>query len=210
MARTHTSACIAVEVFIEQEIITTMRVVLEGLVCAEYRTASIHSTQEDVGKYILRIDLGILDGDVEVAILCKNARVDQFIFKLAFTPAAIFGQQVSIWESALRILVKRLHIGMGRGTVKKVIVLLHVLTVIAFGSGQAEEPILENRVGLIPQAEREAQPTLFVTNTQQAIFAPAIRAGTSVIVGKRVPGRATRRIVLAHRSPLALTQVRSP
>ncbi len=42
-------------------------------------------TNED----ILRIDLGVLDRDVEVAIFRKNARVDQFILRLALPPAAI-------------------------------------------------------------------------------------------------------------------------
>src|SRR5215469_10628062 len=99
---------------------------------------------------------------------------------------------------------------MGGGTVKKVVVLLHILTMIAFRAGQAEEPLLENRVSLIPQAERETQPALFVTDTQQTIFAPAVGTGTSVVVWKRVPRAAIGRVVLSDGPPLALAQIWTP
>src|SRR6266566_8569670 len=161
-------------------------------------------------EYILWIDFGILDGDIEVAILRKNACVDQFIFRFASPATAILRRQFNVREGALRILVQGLHIRMGGGTVKKVVVLLHILPVIAFWTGQAEEPLLENRVGLIPQAEREAQQTLFVTDTQQTIFAPAIGAGTSVVMGKKVPGVPRGGVVLTDGPPLALAQIGSP
>src|SRR5712692_6704716 len=99
---------------------------------------------------ILRIDFGILDRDIKVAILHKDARVDQFVLRFASAATAILSRQLSVWEGALRILVQGLHVRMSRGTVKKVVVLLHVLTVIAFWTGQAEEPFLKNRVGPIP------------------------------------------------------------
>src|SRR3954452_21063286 len=104
----------------------------------------------DAHKYISWINLSILNRDIEVAILCKDACVDQFIFRFASSAMAILCYKVSIGESSLRILVQGFHIRMGRGTVKKVIVFLHILTVIAFRAGQTEEPLFENRVGLIP------------------------------------------------------------
>src|SRR5438094_5444324 len=105
----------------------------------------------DANKYIFWINLGILDSDIEVAVLCKDTGVDQLIFRLASSAATILRHQISMRESALRILVQGLHIRMSRGIVKKVIVFFHILTVIAFWTCQTEEPLLENRVGLIPQ-----------------------------------------------------------
>src|SRR5215831_4196255 len=79
-------------------------------------------------EYILWIDFGILDCDIEVAIFRKNTRVDQFVFRLTSPSAAILGHQIGIWEGALWILVERFHVRMGGSAVKKVVVLLHILT----------------------------------------------------------------------------------
>ena len=42
---------------------------------------------------------------------------------------------------------------MGRRAVEKEIVFLHILTVVALGVRQAEEPFLQDRVGLVPQGK---------------------------------------------------------
>src|SRR5712691_7584407 len=86
----------------------------------------------DANEDIFWIDFGILDCDIEGAILRKDARVDQFIFQFASTTTAILSHQISVREGPLWILVQRLHIGMGRGTVKEVIVFLHILAMVAF------------------------------------------------------------------------------
>src|ERR1700736_1681019 len=99
---------------------------------------------------------------------------------------------------------------MGRGAVKVVIVLFHILAMIALRAGQPKEPLLENRVSLVPQSEREAEQILLVADAQQAIFAPTICPRTRLIVRKRVPGRATGRVIFAHGSPLALAEIRPP
>src|SRR6266487_220171 len=43
----------------------------------------------DADEDILRIDFGILDRDIEVAVLCKGACVDQFIFRFASSATSI-------------------------------------------------------------------------------------------------------------------------
>ncbi len=79
---------------------------------------------------------------------------------------------------------------MCRGIVEKVIVLLHIFTVITLRAGQTEETLFEDRVCLIPQVEREAQSALFVADAQQAIFTPAVGTRTCMVMWKRVPGAA--------------------
>src|SRR5215471_8379133 len=96
----------------------------------------------DANEDIFWIGLGILDRDVEVAILRKNTCVDQFIFRFASPTTTILGHQIGIREGALWIFVQGLHVRMSRGTVKKVVVFLHILTMVAFRASQAEEPLL--------------------------------------------------------------------
>src|SRR5947199_9175229 len=74
--------------------------------------------RSDTNEDILWIDFSILDHNVEVAIIRKNARVDEFVFRFTSPATAILRRQLSVGESALRILVQGLHIGMVGSTVK--------------------------------------------------------------------------------------------
>src|SRR5438876_9049527 len=85
----------------------------------------------DANKYIFWINLGILDRDIEVAVLCKDTRVDQFIFRLASSAATMRRHQISIRESALRRVVQGLRIRMSRGIGKQGIVGLQIMNLIA-------------------------------------------------------------------------------
>src|SRR5438046_2090898 len=84
---------------------------------------AICSTNAD--EDIFGIDFGILNGDIEVTILRKNAAIDQFVFGFTSSATTVLCHQFSVGEGMLRIFIQRLHIGMCRSTVKKVIVLLH-------------------------------------------------------------------------------------
>src|SRR6516225_11159260 len=99
---------------------------------------------------------------------------------------------------------------MRRRAVEEEVVLLDVLPVVSLGAGQAEEPFLEDGVGLVPERKGEAQQPVIVTDPQQPVFSPTVCPRACVIVRKRIPGRAVRRVVLANRPPLALRQVRPP
>src|SRR5439155_1234775 len=76
--------------------------------------------------------------------------------------------------------------------------------------GQAERPLLEDRVRLVPERECEAELTVLVRDPQQAVLAPAIGPGACVVVRKRVPGSAVGGVVLPHGAPLPLGEVRTP
>jgi len=93
---------------------------------------------------------------------------------------------------------------MGRRGVEVVIQLLDVLPVIALGSREPEQPLLENRIALVPQGEREREATLIVADAEQAVLASAVGATAGLVMGEVFPAIAVGRVVLPHRSPLAL------
>src|SRR5262249_37385334 len=111
---------------------------------------------------------------------------------------------------ALRVLVEVPHPRVRRRRVEIEVVLLHVLAVVALGVGEAEEALLEDRVLAVPQREREAEALLVVGDPAQPVLAPAVGAAARLVVGEIVPGIAVLAVVLAHRAPLALAEVRAP
>ena len=117
---------------------------------------------------------------------------------------------VLVGEGPLRILVQHLEIGVGRRGVEEVVQLLHVLAVVAFAVGQAEEPLLENRIVAVPQRQRETEALFVIGEAGDAVLAPAVGLAAGVIVRQVVPGRAVGAVVLANRAPLTLGEIGSP
>ena len=89
---------------------------------------------------------------------------------------------------------------MGRRAVEIVIQLLGVLAVIAFGIGEPEQPLLEDRIAMVPQCDGEAEQQPIVANAADPVLAPAIGARARLIVRKILPGGAVLAVILAHRS----------
>src|SRR6185436_18186542 len=145
--------------------------------------------------------------DVEVALVVEDAGVDQLVLGIAL--AATVLDQALIREGALRVLVQGPAVGMGRGGVEEVVQLLDVLAVVALGARQAEEPLLEDRIPLVPQGHGEAEPPLPIADAEEPVLAPAVGAAAGMVVGKIVPALAGGRVVLAHRPPLAVRQIRT-
>src|SRR5262249_48444423 len=110
----------------------------------------------------------------------------------------------------LRVAVEAAHVAVRRRRVEVVIELLHVLAVVALGAGDAEEPLLEDRIAAVPQRQREAQAALAIADPEEAVLAPAVGAAARVVVREVGPRVAVGGIVLAHRRPLALREVRAP
>ena len=77
---------------------------------------------------------------------------------------------------------------MGRGAVEVEVILFHILAVVAFAVGEAEEPLLQDGVLLIPQGQCEAQVLLVIGNASDAVLAPAVGARAGLIVGEEIPG----------------------
>src|SRR5438874_6842859 len=99
---------------------------------------------------------------------------------------------------------------MRRRRVQIEIFLLHVLAVVAFICRETKQALLQNGIPAIPERQSEAQTTLPVRDSEQAIFAPPIGPAASLIVRKIFPASRPFGIVLAHRGPLAFGQIRPP
>ncbi len=163
------------------------------------------SDQDVVGRV-----LGIFDLDVEVAALLKNPGVEQLIFGLLSSAAAVLLQELSIRKGPLRILIERFEVGVRRGRVQIEVVLLQVFPMIALAIGQPKSSLLQNRVCFVPEREGEAQTSLAVADPQQSVFAPTIGSASRMIVREVFPASAILGIVLADRSPLPLREVGAP
>ncbi len=154
--------------------------------------------------------LGVLDLHIEVAVLVEQAGVDQLVLRRVHPPLAVLLHQRGVGEFALRVLVQRLHVGVGRGRVEVEVELLHILAVISLRTGQAEEALLQDRVLAVPEGEGEAEAPLAIGDAQEPVFAPAVGARARVVVREVAPAVAVLGVVLADRAPLPLGEVRPP
>src|ERR671923_1685136 len=94
---------------------------------------------------ILR-SLGVFGEHIEVTMLIKNTRIDQFELWRTQAAPAILLDQPGVRIFGLRILVQRLHVRMRRRRVEIVVELLYVLAVVAFRSRQTEESLFQNAI----------------------------------------------------------------
>ena len=132
---------------------------------------------------VLGRGLGVLDEDVEVAVLVEDAGVEQLVLELAARAAGGWSSTRSSYGiRRLRVLVEILHVRVRRRAVEVEVVLLDVLAVVALAVGQAEQPLLEDRVLAVPEREREAEPLLVVGDAGEAVLAPAIGARARLVV----------------------------
>src|SRR5277367_6528751 len=99
---------------------------------------------------------------------------------------------------------------MGRSGVKVVVVLFDVLAVISLVVCKPEQPLLEDGISSVPHGERKAKGLALIANPRQTVFTPAVGSAAGVVVRKVVPGITSARVILAHRTPLSLAQIRSP
>ena len=116
----------------------------------------------DAHQQVVVVRLRVLDLHVEVAVVVEHAGVEQLVLEVAEAARAVRPQQVVVRVRRLRVLVDALHVRVRRRAVDVEVVLLDVLAVVALGVRQPEHPLLEDRVGAVPQREREAQPLLVV------------------------------------------------
>src|SRR5262245_57081541 len=99
---------------------------------------------------------------------------------------------------------------MRRRRVEVEVIFLDILAMVALRAGQAEQPLLEDRVLPVPERQREAEPLPVVADADQPLLVPAGGPRTGVVVRKVVPGAAVWAVVLAHGAPSALAQVWPP
>ena len=114
----------------------------------------------DPHQDVFRTGFGILHEDVEVAVVVEDAGVEQFVLHLVPRAAAVRLHQIGVGIGRLRVLVEVFHVRVGRRAVEVEVVLLHVLAVVAFAVGQAEEPLLEDRILAVPQGQAKQRRCL--------------------------------------------------
>ena len=161
---------------------------------------------QDVGRRRLRV----FRDDVEVAVVVEDSGVEQLQLGVRPAAPAVVLHEAGVRELALRILVEALHVGMRRGGVEEEEVFLHVLAVIALRPGEPEHPFLEDGILAVPHRKGEAEPLVVVRDPEDPVLAPAVGARARVVVREVIPRGAELRIILPHRPPLALREVRSP
>ncbi len=115
-----------------------------------------------------------------------------------------------VGELALGVVVAPVQQGVARQPLEVPPVLLGVLAVVALGAGQAEHPLLEDRVPAVPQGQPEAELVADVRDAGHPVLVPPVRARAGVVVGEGPPGVAVRGVVLAHGAPGALAEVGAP
>ena len=164
----------------------------------------------DADEHVFRTLLGVLHEHVEVPVLIENAGVEEFVLEVFPRSSAVGLDQVPVGKLALRVLVQILHVRVRRRAVDVEVVLLHVLAVVALAVGESEEALLQDRVALVPQRQRKAQPLLVVADSAETVLAPLVGAGARLVVREVIPRVAVFAVILADRAPLPLAQVGSP
>ncbi len=130
----------------------------------------------DANQHIFGAGLGVINNDIEIAIIIKNACFNQLVFRFIAAPAAVFFHQMLIREFLLGVFVEPAHEAMGGGIQQMKKVILDVLPMIPLTIAQSEGSLLQDRILAIPQCDAKAKETALITDAQQTIFAPAIGA----------------------------------
>src|SRR5215471_6712072 len=164
----------------------------------------------DPDQNVVGLRLGVLRENIKVSIVLKYAGIQQFELRIAPAATRVLFDKPRIRKFRLRVFVQRLHVGVRRSGVHIEITLLHVLAMIGLGTADAKQPLLQYWIAAVPQGYGEAQTSFAVANTEQAVFAPAVRAATRMVVGKIGPARTVGRIVFAYRTPLPLGKIWPP
>ena len=106
-------------------------------------------------QQIVRPRLGVLDLDIEVAVIIEKAGIDQLEFHRRRTTATcIFIDQPLIGKRRLRQLVEHPRISIARDGIKIIIELLDVLAMAALAIGKTIQPLLQDGIFAIPQRNR--------------------------------------------------------
>ena len=128
----------------------------------------------DADEDVFRAFLGVLHEHVEVPVVVKDARIEQFVLELLPRPSPVRLDQVAVGKLPLRVLVQILHVGVRGSAVDVEVVLLHVLPMVRLAVGEPEQALLQDRVALVPQREGKAQPLLVIADPPEPVLAPPV------------------------------------
>ena len=130
-----------------------------------FRPAIVHG---DPDEDVFRAFLGVFDEHVKVAVVVKYAGIEQLVLELFPRSSPVGLDQVPVGILPLRVLVEVLHVGVRRRAVEVEVVLLDILAVVRLAVGEPEQALLQDRVALVPQRQRKAQPLLVVADSPRA------------------------------------------
>ena len=164
----------------------------------------------DFDDDIVLSGFGIAHEHVEIAIICKSTRVEQFVLELTVPSAGVFCLQILVRKRLMWILVKHLHITVRRRVVEIKVILFDVLAVIALGAGEPKQTFFENGIVFVPKGEGKTQILIAVADASEAVFVPTVCPAVGVFKGKILPRVARGTVVFAHRTPCPFAQVRPP
>ena len=134
----------------------------------------------DTDEHVFRAFLRIFDEHVEVAVVVEYAGVEQLVLEFLPRPSPVRFDQVPVGKLPLRILVQIFHVRVRGRAVEVEVVLLDVLAVVALAVGEAVEALLQDRVVLVPQCQRKAQPLPVVAQIRRAHLRPTCRRGSAL------------------------------
>ena len=161
-------------------------------------------------QQVERVGLRVVNLDDPVAVLIEGTRVEQLVLRVVLAAPRVLLDKVTVRVLALRVVVAPPVPRMTGGRVEVPPVLLGVLSMVSLVAGQAEDPLLEDRVPAVPEGEPQAQASLHVGEARQPVLPPAVGARPGMVMGQVLPGGAARAVVLAHGAPLALAEVGAP
>ena len=104
----------------------------------------------DLYMNIIGRSLCELRKDIEISVRGKRACINQLIFRLSQAAPTIFMSELIVWECSLGVFVKCFEVRMSWRGIEVVITLFDIFAVIAFGSGESEESLLQHCVLSIP------------------------------------------------------------
>src|SRR4029453_19051810 len=110
----------------------------------------------------------------------------------------------------LRVVIPPPVPGVARQRVHIPPIFLHVLAMIPLRPGQPERSLLQDRIASVPQHQAKAEPLLDVAEPGQAVLTPAISTRPGMVMRQVVPRLTVGAVILPHRPPLPLADVRPP
>ena len=154
-------------------------------------------------QHVVGRGLGVVDGDRPSSGRRRRRRCRRSSYSGSSAAARARSRRRarSYGNSRLRVVVAPAHPRVRRRRVEVPPVLLGVLAVVALGAGQAEDPLLEDRVAAVPEREREAERLPVVADAGEAVLAPAVGARAGVVVREVAPTRRRRRCSPRARCP---------
>src|SRR5207253_1010545 len=110
----------------------------------------------------------------------------------------------------LRQLIEHARVGITRHCIQIVIEFLHVLPVIALLVREPKQSLLQDWIPAVPQGDRQAQELPVIATASDPILPPAIGTTARLVVAEVIPGGTIRAVILPHRAPLPLADIRAP